>query len=440
MPSREIWVADLEKIEGSLIMKISTLVAIVALVLTSGCTSINSTSFSNMSAAYREVVESYSNDNILLNIVRSSKNMPLSFLDIPSVIGTGSVLSTAGLTSYQAGVPSNAAPPTSTTGNVGLTVNNGFTFTQASLDNAQFMQSFLKEIPLSVLGLKGTERLLPRAVSYTLLIESIELRSNNSIVHRYSNDPLDPNYQDFQNLLYLLIEAGLTVENKLVKTPLGPPLEEKLLTKSLESWGSTTVDNLAKGTISFEKVNVRNKDAYQLVRNDFRPRVCVNEVRAKELLGNLLSSEAYCTDSPKYPKTDINFPNIIQTFTKFYPKAKNMELVIGIRSPGNVFDYLGAVLNAQLMNDGSKMVMIKPSTSVFDSYNERYKNAQPLFKIYRNQSVTNSVATVKYKGVTYSIADDDDSYSKDVMEFMSTLVTVAKIPGAIPPSPAVIVR
>ena len=251
---------------------------------------------------------------------------------------------------------------------------------------------------------------------------------------------MDPNYQDFQNLLYLLIEAGLTVENKLVKTPLGPPLEEKLLTKSLESWGSTTVDNLAKGIISFEKVNVRNKDAYQLVRNDFRPRVCVNEVRAKELLGNLLSSEAYCTDSPKYPKTDINFPNIIQTFTKFYPKAKNMELVIGIRSPGNVFDYLGAVLNAQLMNDGSKMVMIKPSTSVFDSYNERYKNAQPLFKVYRNQSITNPVATVNYKGITYSIADDDDSYSKDVMEFMSTLVTVAKIPGAIPPSPAVIVR
>jgi tripartite-type tricarboxylate transporter receptor subunit TctC len=90
--------------------------------------------------------------------------------------------------------------------------------------------------------------------------------------------------------------------------------------------------------------------------------------------------------------------------------------------------------------DGSKMVMIKPSLSVFDTYNERYKDAQPLFKIYKNQSVISPVATVKYKGVTYSIADDDQSYSKDVMEFMSTLVTVAKIPGAIPPSPAVIVR
>ncbi|WP_353439222.1 hypothetical protein [Polynucleobacter sp. UK-FUSCHL-C3] len=421
-------------------MKIRTLVTIGILGLNSGCTSINSTSFSDMSSAYREVVERYSNDNILLNVVRSSKNMPLSFLDIPSVIGTGSVLSSAGVTSYQAGVPSSSLPPTSTTANVGLAVNNGFTFTQASLDNAQFMQSFLKEIPLSVLGLKGTERLLPRAVSYTLLIESIELRSDNSLVHRFNNDPLDPNYQEFQNLLYLLIEVGLTAENKKIKTPLGPPIDKRLLTKSLDSWGSSTVDNLAKGVISFEKVNAHNSDAYQLVRKDFRPRVCVNEALAKELLGNLLSSEAYCTDSPKFPKTDFNYPNVIKSFREHYPNAKNMELVIGIRSPGNVFDFLGAVLNAQLMNDGSKMVMIKPSLSVFDSYNERYKNAQPLFKIYKDQSVVNPVATVKYKGVTYSIADDDDSYSKDVMVFMSTLVTIAKIPGAIPSSPAVIVR
>ena len=421
-------------------MKIRALVTIGILGLNSGCTSINSTSFSDMSSAYREVVERYSNDNILLNVVRSSKNMPLSFLDIPSVIGTGSVLYTAGVTSYQAGVPSSSLPPTSTTANVGLAVNNGFTFTQASLDNAQFMQSFLKEIPLSVLGLKGTERLLPRAVSYTLLIESIELRSDNSLVHRFNNDPLDPNYQEFQNLLYLLIEVGLTAENKKIKTPLGPPIDKRLLTKSLDSWGSSTVDNLAKGVISFEKVNAHNSDAYQLVRKDFRPRVCVNEALAKELLGNLLSSEAYCTDSPKFPKTDFNYPNVIKSFREHYPNAKNMELVIGIRSPGNVFDFLGAVLNAQLMNDGSKMVMIKPSLSVFDSYNERYKNAQPLFKIYKDQSVVNPVATVKYKGVTYSIADDDDSYSKDVMVFMSTLVTIAKIPGAIPSSPAVIVR
>ena len=105
--------------------------------------------------------------------------MPLSFLDIPSVIGTGNVMANAGVNTTQS-AGTQVSPPSITSGSLGLSVNNGFTFTQASLDNAQFMQSFLKEIPLGVLGVKGTERLLPRAVSYTLLIENIELRKNKN--------------------------------------------------------------------------------------------------------------------------------------------------------------------------------------------------------------------------------------------------------------------
>ena len=97
-------------------------------------------------------------------------------------------------------------------------------------------------------------------------------------------------------------------------------------------------------------------------------------------------------------------------------------------------------LIARLKGDGSKEVMIKPSKSVFDNYNERYKSPHPLFKVYKNQSISDPAATVSYKGVTYAISDSDESYSKDVMEFMSTLVTICKIPGAIPPSTAVIVR
>lgn len=392
-----------------------------------------------MSSAYREVIESYSNDNILLNVIRSSKNMPLSFLDIPSVIGTGNVLANAGVSSFQS-VQTGSTPASSTTANVGLAVNSGFTFTQASLDNAQFMQSFLREIPLSVLGMKGSERLLPRAVSYTLLIENVELRNNNIIVHRFNNDPLDPNYRDFQNLLYLLIESGLTVENVQSKVPVGPVLDKNILTKSIESWGAVTVENLAKGILTLDKVGSINSGQYQLMRNISSHRVCVNKGRAQELLGNILSAESYCKDSPVYPKSDANYSKIIKAFTAEYPNEKNMELVIGIRSPGNVFDFLGSVMNAQFLDDGSKIVMIQPSKSVFDNYNERYKKPHPLFKVYKNENIPDPAATVVYKGVTYAISDNDESYSKDVMEFMSTLVTISKIPGAIPASPAVVVR
>lgn len=420
-------------------MRIKTFSAIALIGALSGCTGINSSSFGDMSTAYRQVVENYSNENILLNIVRSSKNMPLSFLDIPSVIGTGNVMTNAGVgTTQSAGT--QVTPPSVTTGSLGLSVNNGFTFTQASLDNAQFLQSFLKEIPLGVLGVKGTERLLPRAVSYTLLIESIELRKNNESLRRFNNDPLDPNYKDFQNVLYLLIESGLTIENTVVKTPIGPPLEQAVLSRSLDTWGSSTVENLAKGIFSFEKVNKNGRELYQLVRNDQKSRVCVNKFRTQELLGDLVSKDSYCQDSPRFAKSSHEYAAAIKEFISHYPDAKNLEFVIGIRSPGNVFDFLGAVLNAQFESDGSKEVLLQPSQSVFDSYNDRYKKPIPLFKVYKNAINIDAAASVKYKGITYSVADNDDSYTKDVMEFMATLVTIAKIPGAIPASPAVIVR
>jgi len=209
-------------------MKFHQLALLSILSTLTGCTTINSTSFSDLSSAYREVVEEYSNNNILLNIVRTSKNMPMSFCSIPSVIGTGNVQSNAtAATVNNLGLSSQ--PDHVYSGSLGLSVNNGFTFTQASLDNAQFMQSFLKPIPLSILKFKGTETLLPKAVTTTLLIESIELRSNNSLVKILNNDPMDPNYSDFQQLLALLLESDLTVETVTVKAPLGPPMDKSVL-------------------------------------------------------------------------------------------------------------------------------------------------------------------------------------------------------------------
>jgi hypothetical protein len=337
-------------------------------------------------------------------------------------------------------VPSGAAPATSTTGNVGLAVNSGFTFTQASLDNAQFMQSFLKEIPLSVLGMKGSERLLPRAVSYTLLIESVELRKDNHVVRRLNNDPMDPEYQEFQDLLYLLIESGLTVENVSTKVPVGPPLDKTVLSRSIDSWGAVTLDNIAKGVFTLDKVPKSNGLQYQLMQNTTAQRVCVNKYRAEELLGKLLSEGAYCTDSPHYPRSDESYAKAIKAYETVHPNQSNMELVIAIRSPANVFDFLGSVINAQQAGNGHKPVLIQPSKSVNDDYNQRYRAPHPLFKVYVNQTIPNPAAIVTYKDETYSISDKDDSYSKEVMEFMSTLVTISKIPGAIPASPAVVVR
>ena len=87
--------------------------------LLNGCSMTGSTSFQAMSASYREVLEEYSNNNILINVIRASEQLPMSFLDMPNVIGSGSV--NAGV-----GIATNimSANPASVSGFFGSTAAN----------------------------------------------------------------------------------------------------------------------------------------------------------------------------------------------------------------------------------------------------------------------------------------------------------------------------
>lgn len=219
---------------------------IVSSLFLSGCSSINSSNFKDMSSAYRGVIEQYANDNILLNIVRTSKNMPMSFLDIPSVVGSGNLVGSANLSSSVL-----SSDPTTVSGflsaragssntsyspSVGMSISNGFTFTQASLDNSQFMQAFLKEVPLNTINFRGTEANLPKSVLYSLLIDTVQVRSaNNEIVATWKNDPTAPAYHEFQSVLYLLVDLGLKTEVKTSSESVGPPISEQDFIKNMGS-------------------------------------------------------------------------------------------------------------------------------------------------------------------------------------------------------------
>mgnify|MGYP003348389678 CR=1 FL=1 len=123
---------------------------------------------------------------------------------------------------------------------------------------------------------------------------------------------------------YLLIESGLSVENIKTKVPVGPPLDKAVLSKSIDSWGSATLDNIAKGVFTLDKVTTSNGAQYQLMQNITSQRVCVNKYRAEELLGKLLSSSAYCSDSPHYPRSDDSYAKVIKAYESEYPYQKNI--------------------------------------------------------------------------------------------------------------------
>lgn len=419
------------------------------LLLLSGCTATGSNSFKEMSSAYRDVVEQYSNDNILLNIVRVSQNMPMSFLDIPSVVGSGTVTQSANLSARvfsnnPASFPgyfsaSNTQNDSSGSGaEIGLSVNNSFSFTQSSLDNSSFMTSFYREIPLDVLDFRGTERLRPRAIDYMLIIDSIEGVNPNDTVHlRVENDPLSKEYDHFQSVFRILMELGLRVEKVSKKTPIGPAVE---LGKGAHSaFGDAVIDGVAKGSFSIDEVRKDNKTYYQLNKVESISRLCVNKYRSQQIVGNLLSPKTFCASSEKLPKSLENFSDYLGWIKTHYPNANNLELSFKLRSTGNVFDFLGNVLIAQSMHP-EREILISPSQTDLQTTFAVYNKPTPLFKIYRNEPSIPAATKVTYKGNTYSIAADDATHSKIVLEYISTLLTFSKVPGSIPPSPAIIMR
>ena len=88
-------------------------------------------------------------------ILRAADNRMVSFLDMPTINGSGAIgvtpsvstLFTGGSAPLNAGYNVIQGGFSSVTPSASLTLNNSFNFTQSSLDNAVFWKSYLNELP-----------------------------------------------------------------------------------------------------------------------------------------------------------------------------------------------------------------------------------------------------------------------------------------------------
>lgn len=423
-------------------------------VIISGCGMTNSATFRSMSAAYREVVESYSNDNILINIVRASQQMPISFLDIPSIQGQGTVSVGAGLgaTVYGADPGSFAGffqPWSGATGlanympNVSLSVNGGYSFTQSSLDNATFMKPFLSPIMPEIVGYLASNQAAPKSVLYSLVIDSIDIvKPNREIYSTFVNDPKRSDYSNFQSALYILVSAGLTVEPSMLKMPMSPEMDEATMRASLGMFTAA----LASGIVADEiPASPGRPKKYRLVRMIPEWRLCLNKVNAQSLFGNALSEEMYCKQAFQARAVSRS----AQELTKMLAdnegspasSPKNSTVNIKLRSTENVFSFLGEIISMQYAAEPKFVTIFDPQVLDFDP-NAKASDfpSVPLFVVHKDKSVANPLNSLSYRGSTYTISDDRKSFTKDVMVLLSQMLTLNKIAGSIPPSPAVLVR
>jgi hypothetical protein len=417
---------------------------IIPLVLTAlltGCAGMTgSTSFSAMSSAYREVLEQYGNDNILLNVVRSSKSMPVSFLDMPSVVGSGNVSNSANLNlSIAAKNPGSlpgffsAAPGSGSSTGASLSVSNSFNFTQSSLDNSNFMVSFLSDMkPEVVANLYNSQS--NRSVIFSLVIESIELHDpSGAIASRFENNPYSPDYEKFQLALYSLVRGGLDVEQTVASMPLSAPMDAAEVNRNLMAIAAATA---IPGTVLMPAQLANGTPGFQLAKMAPSAQICLSKVYADEILPFKLNPSSYCKSilGGGVSKTE--------TDTKVSTDDRPARLlVLKLRSVSNVFEFLGAVVNLQ-NQEKPVYVKIVPDIALDPkaTKEEILSKATPLLLVNKGAPKGVPVASVKYQGEEYSIPKDSLGYSNQVLVLVSQMLTLTKVPGSIPLSPAVLLK
>jgi hypothetical protein len=406
----------------------------------SGCGSINKSSFRDMSTAYRDLVEEYTNDNLLINVVRSAENMPLSFLDIPSVTGQGSV--SPGVSAGMTGLPSQPnslagffSPGVGSSYNLGatLSVNSSFTFTQSSLDNSTFMTRFLAPLELSVLNNLSVTNAVDNMVLYAMVVSSISIIDENNVTTiKLINNPFSPDYPEFQLALARVVSAHLSVEQEIKRLPISPPLTIAEAKNNLMAISSATSKDNVVLTPIMDKSGRAN--AYQLEKMSMVPKLCFEFPDPLLSLDFSLPPSSFCEPVRNYVTKKQNMQSV-----KKPVRSMKMEF----RSPRDIFYYLGALVKLQNNPSNPKMIGVLPSAKISETLTvkEMLEGQVPLFVVHENPSnVKDSLVHLDYMDKTYTIPKDNSGFSREVLTIMSQIVTLAKVTGSIPPSPAVLIR
>ena len=420
-----------------------TLLALSGALILSGCNSINSASFREMSSAYREVAAAYANDNVLLNIVRASKRLPVTFLEIPSVMGTGSTTAGASLGASVMSQAPNALSGffSAATGSyygpsANLSVNDSFTFTQSSLDNSSFMSAFLADLKVDTVASLSNNVVAPKTVLYSLVIDSIEVRNQqNEVISLVENNPNLPNYADtFQKALYTLVESGLSTQQVMNKMVLSPPLEAQTINSQFGALASAfaqpgfMIDTIKKPGM---------RDMYQAVRVSPSVQFCFNKQLTTEVLGHVFSDSAYCANVGIEANKDL--AKQIKVPEALTENQGKVSLFIKLRSTRTVFDYLGRLVDLQNQNPPRLITIKSADQTSTTASGQTSMVSYPIFVVEKNSSAQ-SISLVNLEGDTYSLPRDSQSYTRDVLVTLSQLLTLNKVPGSIPASPSVLVK
>ena len=396
-----------------------------------------SPNISSMSKAYQTVIEQSERDSALLNIVRASKSYPLSFVTIPSITGSGSAVETVGLTGNLIATTPNSAvgfisPTTGSAYTPGLSIalSRGFTFTQSSMDNAAFAKAFGTSVPLEMIkttlvqALAAAEGSGPVELMLSLLIDSIELTDSAGRTRLLRNNPLFNGYLAFQNELRQMIHLGLTVEIVSQDLPFGGPMSGTQMNDIMFKFFDAQ-DNKKLSVRRISKAG--REDGFQLYQAVNTSRFCFERTERLAEATRTYGAQAVCNNP-------INSKGLI-TSTKQSTTAQ--QVVINIRSAREIFIFLGKVLAAQHLDPPIYAGVLGNYGS--GGNNQNAKEA-PMLIVNKNQRSSKPFVETEYEGDIYTIPSENAGLSAVTMTLLQSVVTAAKVPGAIPAVPSVLIK
>ena len=405
-----------------------TLIGCTTVGMIAGCTTPVTPDFTEMSANYAAILEQYQLNSILINIVRASNERPLSFLDIPSINGSGNVSTSPSLSGSLNGLvgalPGGITGLTSISPSLSLSFGNSFNFSQSSLDNATFLRGFLSPIPIETAKFFISDN-LPREMMFSLVIASIEIKQADGKSTKYINNPLLPGYPEFKDQLYKLLSYGLTIDE----------VQEEPKKVTPHSFGSAPgFPQQGNPYSSYPPMGGYGGvggfggmggmgGMYGQSEPRMKYKVCVDENKFANFVKQEFSPDIFCRASG----ASLN------------KKGSKAELILTVRSTHSVFEYLGQVVAAQ--NQAEPYMVTIPPSETTHPRKAGQANQYAILVVNKNATNGKTFASVKnLDGDIYSIPVENNGYSPMVIRIISQLLSLNKIPGSIPSSPGILLR
>jgi len=408
---------------------------IIAATLTlTACGSTLAPDFGEMSEKYANILEQYQINMLFVNILRASENRPVSFLDMPSINGSGSITTTPTASAlFTGGIISSSASYlpiqgglTTFTPGVSLSVGNNFNFSQSSLDNAVFWKGFLSELPIETVVYFEHSH-IPKEVLLSLVMDEIQIIQPDGKMNRYINDPLRPDHAEFQRHLYRLIDLGIGVYKVNTSSKLGGPLDPKQL--KAKFGGENSLQFLKTAGIVLEQVGDRSKLLFQPVHVSEQYKICIQKNQFENYVTAEYGNNIFC-------KTTLGE----SVLTPAADKKNQPQLTLRIRSTNNIFEYLGKVVKAQLRSNNPYMVTLPVTAGTHNPKNGQ-SNQYALLVVNKDNATTKPFASAtSLFGGKYFIPGENIGYSADTIKLLAQFMTLQKIPGSIPSSPAVLLK